>query len=85
MKPSVSKTQVMVLSRNPGQCTLRVGGVPLERVEKFKYLGVWFSSDGRHGDEIDDRIAKASTVLRELWRTVVARSEVFREAKTRYF
>ena len=36
--------------------------------EKFKYFGVRFSSDGRHGNEIDDRVAKAFADLWELWR-----------------
>ena len=57
----------------------------MEQVEKFKYLGVWFSSDGRYGNEIDGRIVRASAVLRELWRTVVAKSEISGETKLSVF
>ena len=46
MKMSTSKTDVLHLSRNLVQCSLQVGGVSLKRVEKFKYLGVAFTSDG---------------------------------------
>ena len=54
-------------------------------MEKFKYLGVWFSSDEQYGKEIGGRISRASAVLRELWRTVVAKSEISEEAKLSVF
>ena len=47
MKFSTSKTEVLHLSRNFVQCSLQVGRVSLKQVEKFKYLGVAFTSDGR--------------------------------------
>ena len=40
MKISTAKTEVLHLSRNPGQCVLQVNGAKLKQVEKFKYLGV---------------------------------------------
>ena len=47
MKISTSKTEVLQLSRNPDQCVLQVNKETLKQVEKFKYLGVAFTSDGR--------------------------------------
>ncbi|CAM1319476.1 Uncharacterised protein r2_g2780 [Pycnogonum litorale] len=76
MKISVAKTETLLLSRRPGQCTLHVSGVPLEQVEKFKYLGVVFTSDGRRDIELDTRIAAAGAVMRQLQRLVLLRREL---------
>ena len=66
MKISVKKTEVLKLSRNPGQCQIVLNGTTLKQVEKFKYLGIAFTSDGRQTEELDTRIGKASAVMREL-------------------
>jgi len=47
MKISTKKTEVLCFSRRPSQCTLQVSGNTLQKVEKFKYFGVVFTSDGR--------------------------------------
>jgi len=39
---------------------LQVSGSALQQVEKFKYLGVAFTSDGRWSEEIDTWIGKAN-------------------------
>ena len=49
----------------------------MEQVERFKYLGIWFSNDRQYGNEIDSRIYGIFTALRELWRTVVAKSDIY--------
>src|SRR5699024_2132853 len=67
MKVSTKKTEVMVISRLAVDCTLHVSGVQLQQVEKSKYLGSWFASDGRLDRELDSRINLSSVVLRELW------------------
>ena len=36
---------------------LQVNGATLKQVEKFKYLGVAFTSDGRQNEELDTRIS----------------------------
>ena len=66
MKISSTKTETMCLSRQPKQCSLQIDGVPLKQSEKFKYLGVSFTSDGRQNSELDIRIGKASAVMRQL-------------------
>ena len=60
---------------------LQVSGNTLEQVEKFKYFEVVFTSDGRRNKEIDTRIGKTNAVLRELYRSVVAKRELWNTAK----
>ena len=60
--------------------TKSIGGVPLKQSEKFKYLGVSFTSDGRQNSELDIRIAKASAVMRQLHRSVVLKRELCTKA-----
>ena len=43
---------------------LQVNGATLKQVEKFKYLGVAFTSDGRQDEEQNTQIGKASAVMR---------------------
>jgi len=50
-------------------------------VETFKHLGVVFTSDESRNKEIDTRIGKANAVLRELYRSVVAKRELSNTAK----
>ena len=47
MKISTHKTELLFLARRPDQSDIRLNGVTLRQVDKFKYLGVVFSCDGR--------------------------------------
>ena len=85
MKISKAKTEVLHLSRNPNQCVLQVNGATLKQVEKFKYLGVAFTSDGRQDEELDTRIGKASAVMRALHSSVVMKRELSKKAKLSIF
>ena len=60
------QTEVLHFSRNSGQCSLQVNGATLKQVEKFKYLGVPFTSDKKQGQELDTHIGKARAVLQAL-------------------
>ena len=71
MKISLTKTEIMFLSRQPKQSSLQNDGVPLKQSEKFKYLGVLFTSDGTQNNESDIRIGKASAVMHQLHQFVV--------------
>ena len=57
----------------------------LKRAEKFKYLGVAFTSDGRQDEELDTRIGKASAVMRALHYSVVTKRELSKKAKLSIF
>ncbi|VDP42206.1 unnamed protein product [Soboliphyme baturini] len=65
---NASKTKSLVLSRSSAHCSLQINGEEVEQVEKFKYLGTVFTSDGKLEEEIDRRIEVASVVLSELAR-----------------
>ena len=82
---SSAKTEVLHLSRNPDQCVLQVIGATLKQVEKFKYLGVAFTSDGRQDEELDTGIGKASAVMRALHYSVVTKRELSKKAKLSIF
>ena len=71
MKISTSKTEVLHLSRNPVQCFLQVGGVSLKHVEKFKYLGIAFTSDEGQNEKLDVQSGKAIAIMRVLYHSVV--------------
>ena len=71
MKISTSKTEVLQFSRNPVQCSMKVDGVSLKQVEKIKYLGVAFMSNGRQDEKLDVRLGKASAAMRALHNSVV--------------
>ena len=60
MKISTAKTKVLHLSRNPDQRSLQMNGATLKQLEKFRYFGVTFASDGRQDEELDTQIGKAS-------------------------
>ncbi|VDO81544.1 unnamed protein product, partial [Soboliphyme baturini] len=53
-----------------------INGKAMEQLDKFKYLGIAFTSDAKLEEEIDRRIGVASKVLRELARTVVTKAEL---------
>ncbi|XP_047467164.1 uncharacterized protein LOC125023726 [Mugil cephalus] len=77
----ISTSKAMVLSRKRVDCSLRVGEEVLPRVEEFKYLRIFFTSEGRMEQEIDRRIGAASAVLRVLNQSVVVKRELSRKAK----
>ena len=85
MKISTAKTEVLHLSRNPDQCLLQVNRATLKQVEKFKYLGVAFTSDIRQDEELDTQIGKASAVIRALHRSVDMKRELPKKAKLSIF
>ena len=60
-------------------------GATLKQVEKFKYLGVAFTSDGRQEEELDTRIGKASPVMRALHYSVVMKRELSKKEKLTIF
>ena len=84
MKISTTKTEILHLSRNSDQCVLQVNGATLKQVEKFKYLGVAFTSDGRQDEELDTRKGKASAVMRACT-TWLSRNENCRKRQSSQF
>ena len=62
-----------------------MNGATLKQVEKFKYLGVVFTTDGRQDEELNTRIGKASAVMRALHYSVVMKRELSKKAKLSIF
>ena len=85
MKISTSKTEVLHISRNLVSCSLQVGGISLKQVEKFKYLGIAFTSDGRQDEELHVRSGKATAVKPTLHNSVIQKRELSRKAKLLVF
>ena len=52
------------------QCSLQTNGVTLQLMEKFKYLGVTFLSDGRQDNKLNACIGKASAAMHQLYQSV---------------
>ena len=75
----------MHFSRNPVQRFLQVGVVLLKQVDKFKYLIVAFTNDGRLDKELDVRTGKASAEIRALHHSVVLKQELLKKAKLSVF
>ena len=85
MKISTAKIEVLHLSRNADRCVLQVNGATPKQVEKFKYLGVTFMSDGRQDEELDTQISKASAVMQALSFSLVMKQELSKKGKTIIF
>jgi len=58
MKLSIKTIEILCLSRNPSQFALQLSDKTLKQVEKFKYLGMIFTSDGKQNKEIDTGLVK---------------------------
>ena len=68
------KSKVMANERDQVELPreITVGGNILETVEKFKYLGVTLSKDGKSESEIKIRIATATSALvrlKTIWKS----------------
>ena len=82
---STAKTEVLHLSSNPGQYMMQENGATLKQVEKFTYLGVAFTCDGRKDEELDTRIGEANTVMRALHYSVVTKRELSKKTMLSIF
>ena len=66
MKISVSKTEVMTVSRTPAELNIQINGTPLKQADEFKYLGSIFTEAGTLDREIETRCQKANAVSYQL-------------------
>ena len=73
------------MSSHPVQFSFQTYGVTLQQTEKFKYFAVTFSIQGRQDNELDTRIEKVSTVMLQLFRSVVLKRELFTTVKFSVF
>ena len=71
--------------KKPDQCSLPANGATLKLVEKFKYLGVTITSDGRQDEELDTQTDKAGAVMRALHYSAVMKRELPGKSKLSIF
>ena len=63
---------------------LQVNEATMKQLQKFKFLGVVFTTDGRQGEELDTRIGKASAVMRALHYSVVKKRELSKRQSAQF-
>ncbi len=74
LRINAAKTKVMSTQPSPGaQYVITLGGVPLEEVESFKYLGSSFTATAQAKDEIGGRIGLARSAFTRLKTTLWSR------------
>ena len=66
MKISITKTEVMKVSKNPEPLNISINDTLLKQVTEFKYLESIFAEDGRLDREIETRTQKANAVTYQL-------------------
>ena len=81
MKISTAKTENMCMSKYPVPCSFQTNGVTLQQMEKFKYLGVTLSSNGRQDNKLDTCIGKESAVMQQFCQSIVLKQELRTRAK----
>ena len=69
------------VSRNTNLRLLQLNGVTQKQVNKFKYLGVAFTSDGRENKELGIPIGKTIAIMKALQYSVVTKRFSSRETK----
>ena len=57
----------------------------MKQVEKFKYIGVAFTSNGRQHEELDTQIGQASAVMQALNNSIVMKQKFSKKAKLSIF
>ena len=62
-----------------------MNGATLKQVEKLKYLGIAFTSDGRQDKELDTRMGKANAEMRAWHNSVVMKRGLPKKAKLSIF
>lgn len=74
MRISTCKTDAMVLGQKSVRCSLRVVREALPQVEKFKYLGILFTSRGQIEMDIHRQIgATSGEIIHTLNQSVMAK------------
>ena len=67
MEINIKKTKVMLMNKKEKQnrmkTKIRLNGVPLEQVKRFKYLGSWITEDARSDEDIRARVGMAKAAF----------------------
>lgn len=66
MKINTEKTEIMVINREHTDIQIKIDNQALKQVSEFKYLGSFFTEDGRCDREIETRIQQANKATFQL-------------------
>ena len=66
MKISISKTEVVAVSKRPDKLDININGAQLKQTNEVKYLGSMFTENGKLDREIEMRCQKANAVNYQL-------------------
>lgn len=81
MKINLTKTQVMVISKNDSKINIDIDSKKLEQVDEFKYLGVTIDKKGGCETEIDKRIEGTAKLYHALNNVFINKKEVTKKTK----
>lgn len=77
-----NKTKTMIISRKRKEHNLTLNNKTVEQVNIFKYLGAYFTEDGKIQEEIRNRIKNATRIYGYLGRSIIGKQEMSLETKT---
>lgn len=80
-----NKTKVMVVGGEQVKMNIKIGGIKIEQVTTFKYLGVNIAESGRQDKEINDRIEKTMKLYHIMNKTFIGKQEISKETKINVF
>ena len=82
-----NKSKILHVSKNEENKTfpINLGGVEIETVQEFKYLGTFFSRDGKIDREIKNRISNANNIYHQINRTLIGKREVDTKTKLQIY
>ena len=85
LKINITKTKTMIIARQQQAHRITIYDEQVEQVQRFKYLGVIISADGKFGEEIEARISATSKLLYSINRQFISKSEVSEKTKKTVF
>jgi hypothetical protein len=78
MKINIPKTKLMKITKSKESTTeqLLFEGETIERIDNFKYLDSQITSDGNNDADFEERILKATTAFKRLYRRIRKRRDI---------
>jgi hypothetical protein len=85
MKINKEKTKTMIISKDIQTHSINIEDTQIEQVEKFKYLGVILSRDGKMDEEIRERTAAAGRLFNAIKTPFLGKKEIPKKTKVEIF
>lgn len=81
LKINISKTKVMVISKENKNTNIEINQSKIEQVDVFKYLGVQIDREGNMESEVNERIGNAARLYHSLSKPFISKKEINRKTK----